>query len=160
MPRPLGRGSRPSVAVICSPGSDDGAPAPRRPARETEVCASGCSAKSPASSSSPTSRSPSARTAVRAGDFYARWFPKLAWDPGTVPSAYAEFDDLTTHLRFVERSSRRSPVMSAACVRVRMLIDDGAAHATEAAALRVLREFRDHGPSPEEVDDGCEGGEA
>ncbi|MGH8899069.1 MAG: acyl-CoA dehydrogenase family protein [Egibacteraceae bacterium] len=48
-----------------------------------------------------------ARTAVKAGGFYAQWFPKLAWGPGTVPGAYGEFGDLATHLRFVERSARR-----------------------------------------------------
>ncbi|MGH8886497.1 MAG: acyl-CoA dehydrogenase family protein [Egibacteraceae bacterium] len=48
-----------------------------------------------------------ARTAVKAGGFYAQWFPKLAWGPGTVPGAYGEFGDLATHLRFVERSARK-----------------------------------------------------
>jgi alkylation response protein AidB-like acyl-CoA dehydrogenase len=48
-----------------------------------------------------------ARTAVRAGGFYARWFPKLVAGRGSVPRSYAEFGDLAPHLRYVERSSRK-----------------------------------------------------
>jgi alkylation response protein AidB-like acyl-CoA dehydrogenase len=48
-----------------------------------------------------------AKAAVKAGGFYARWVPKLALGPGTVPGAYTEFGSLAPHLRFVERSSRR-----------------------------------------------------
>jgi alkylation response protein AidB-like acyl-CoA dehydrogenase len=48
-----------------------------------------------------------AKTAVKAGGFYARWFPKLVGGPGSVPGAYHEFGDLATHLRFVERASRK-----------------------------------------------------
>jgi alkylation response protein AidB-like acyl-CoA dehydrogenase len=48
-----------------------------------------------------------ARAAVRAGGFYAAWFPTLVVGRGQVPKAYAEFGDLATHLRFVERASRK-----------------------------------------------------
>ncbi len=48
-----------------------------------------------------------AKTAVKAGGFYARWLPKLAMGPGDLPTSYTEFGDLATHLRFVERSSRK-----------------------------------------------------
>jgi alkylation response protein AidB-like acyl-CoA dehydrogenase len=48
-----------------------------------------------------------ARTAVKAGGFYAVWLPKLAAGKGTVPTSYAEFGELATHLRYVERTSRR-----------------------------------------------------
>jgi alkylation response protein AidB-like acyl-CoA dehydrogenase len=48
-----------------------------------------------------------ARTAVKAGGFYARWLPKLVAGPGQVPTSYAEFGPLARHLRYVERSSRR-----------------------------------------------------
>ncbi|MCC3772064.1 acyl-CoA dehydrogenase family protein [Streptomyces sp. UNOC14_S4] len=53
-----------------------------------------------------------ARAGARAGGFYARWLPKLVAGPGQLPRTYAEFHptghrDLATHLRFVERSSRK-----------------------------------------------------
>ncbi|MGH8909153.1 MAG: acyl-CoA dehydrogenase family protein [Egibacteraceae bacterium] len=48
-----------------------------------------------------------ARTAVKAGGFYARWLARLAAGPGTVPGSYHEFGDLSPHLRFIERSSRK-----------------------------------------------------
>jgi alkylation response protein AidB-like acyl-CoA dehydrogenase len=45
--------------------------------------------------------------AAKASGFYATWFPKLVGGRGTLPGGYADFDDLATHLRFVERSSRK-----------------------------------------------------
>ncbi len=48
-----------------------------------------------------------ARTAVKAGGFYAKWLPPLAVGAGQLPTSYAEFGPLATHLRFVERSSRK-----------------------------------------------------
>ncbi|MEU1590105.1 acyl-CoA dehydrogenase family protein [Micromonospora sp. NPDC005710] len=48
-----------------------------------------------------------ARTAARAGAFYAKWLPTLAVGRGQSPSAYAEFGPLAAHLRQVERSSRK-----------------------------------------------------
>ncbi|MEH6378665.1 acyl-CoA dehydrogenase family protein [Streptomyces sp. KLMMK] len=53
-----------------------------------------------------------ARAGARAGGFYARWLPKLVTGPGQLPHTYAEFHpaghrDLATHLRYVERSSRK-----------------------------------------------------
>ncbi|HWB67267.1 MAG TPA: acyl-CoA dehydrogenase family protein [Mycobacteriales bacterium] len=48
-----------------------------------------------------------ARTAVKAGGFYAKWLPTLAAGKGTTPNAYAEFGPLAEHLRFVERNSRK-----------------------------------------------------
>jgi alkylation response protein AidB-like acyl-CoA dehydrogenase len=48
-----------------------------------------------------------AKTAVKAGGFYARWLAKLVAGPGTVPGSYREFGELAPHLRFIERSSRR-----------------------------------------------------
>ncbi|MEV4442121.1 acyl-CoA dehydrogenase family protein [Streptomyces sp. NPDC049577] len=53
-----------------------------------------------------------ARAGARAGGFYARWLPKLVAGPGQLPRTYAEFHpaghrDLSGHLRYVERSSRR-----------------------------------------------------
>jgi alkylation response protein AidB-like acyl-CoA dehydrogenase len=48
-----------------------------------------------------------ARVAVQAGKFYAKWLPQLAVGEGQKPRAYEEYGDLATHLRFVERSSRK-----------------------------------------------------
>ncbi|MGI8577604.1 MAG: acyl-CoA dehydrogenase family protein [Nocardioidaceae bacterium] len=48
-----------------------------------------------------------AKSAVRASSFYARWLPQLVAGKGTLPTAYADFGPLATHLRFVERSSRK-----------------------------------------------------
>jgi Acyl-CoA dehydrogenase, C-terminal domain len=48
-----------------------------------------------------------ARAAAAAGRFYAAWLPKLAVGQGSNPLAYDEFGALATHVRFVERTSRR-----------------------------------------------------
>ena len=48
-----------------------------------------------------------ARTAVKAGGFYAKWLPKLAVGQGTTPTSYNEFGDLAEHLRFAERNARK-----------------------------------------------------
>ncbi|MFE0422875.1 acyl-CoA dehydrogenase family protein [Streptomyces sp. NPDC058953] len=53
-----------------------------------------------------------ARAGAHAGAFYARWLPKLVAGPGRLPTSYQEFHpsghrDLATHLRYVERASRR-----------------------------------------------------
>jgi len=48
-----------------------------------------------------------AKTALKAGQFYAAWLPKLAVGSGQSPRSYAEFGRLAQHLRFVERSSRK-----------------------------------------------------
>jgi alkylation response protein AidB-like acyl-CoA dehydrogenase len=48
-----------------------------------------------------------ARTALKAGGFYAKWLPKLAAGQGTNPTSYAEFGDLAEHLRFAERNCRK-----------------------------------------------------
>ncbi len=43
---------------------------------------------------------------AKAGAFYATWLPKQFVGKGMLPS-YGEFGELATHLRFVERTSRR-----------------------------------------------------
>ncbi|MFC8916662.1 acyl-CoA dehydrogenase family protein [Streptomyces sp. NPDC057116] len=53
-----------------------------------------------------------ARAGAQAGVFYARWLPRLVAGPGQLPRAYADFHpaghaDLSTHLRYVERTSRK-----------------------------------------------------
>ncbi|MBV9368190.1 MAG: acyl-CoA dehydrogenase family protein [Frankiales bacterium] len=48
-----------------------------------------------------------AKTAMKAGGFYAKWLPKLAAGAGTTPTSYAEFGDLAEHLRFAERNCRK-----------------------------------------------------
>ncbi|RAJ63534.1 hypothetical protein K378_03649 [Streptomyces sp. Amel2xB2] len=47
------------------------------------------------------------RAAVSAGNFYARWLPKLVAGPGQLPGTYADFGELAVHLRYVERTSRK-----------------------------------------------------
>jgi alkylation response protein AidB-like acyl-CoA dehydrogenase len=48
-----------------------------------------------------------ARTAMKAGGFYAKWFPKLTVGQGTTPTSYSEFGSLGEHLRFAERNCRK-----------------------------------------------------
>src|SRR4051794_22089451 len=48
-----------------------------------------------------------AKVAASAGAFYARWFPTLTTGAGQRPGSYPEFGDLATHLRYVERHSRK-----------------------------------------------------
>src|SRR3954462_8830451 len=48
-----------------------------------------------------------ARSAVKAGAFYAKWLPQLVVGEGQRPGSFDEFGSLATHLRFVERSSRK-----------------------------------------------------
>jgi alkylation response protein AidB-like acyl-CoA dehydrogenase len=48
-----------------------------------------------------------AKTAAKAGGFYAKWFPTLTVGKGQNPNAYTEFGVLAKHLRFVERNSRK-----------------------------------------------------
>jgi hypothetical protein len=48
-----------------------------------------------------------ASTVIKAGAFYARWFPPLAVGPGMTPTSYGEFGILAPHVRFVERSARK-----------------------------------------------------
>src|SRR5690606_12098884 len=47
---------------------------------------------------------------ANAGVFYAKWLPRLVAGPGQLPGAYGDFKhgiDLSPHLRYVERTSRR-----------------------------------------------------
>ncbi|OBG90413.1 acyl-CoA dehydrogenase [Mycobacterium sp. E3251] len=48
-----------------------------------------------------------AAAAVGASGFYAKWLPQLVFGEGQRPRAYSEFGPLASHLRFVERSSRK-----------------------------------------------------
>ena len=48
-----------------------------------------------------------ARAAAHAGLFYARWLPTLVAGKGQLPTSFGEFGPLGTHLRYVERASRR-----------------------------------------------------
>jgi alkylation response protein AidB-like acyl-CoA dehydrogenase len=48
-----------------------------------------------------------AAAAAGASGFYAKWLPKLVFGEGQKPTAYREFGTLATHLRFVERCSRK-----------------------------------------------------
>jgi hypothetical protein len=48
-----------------------------------------------------------AKTALKAGGFYAKWLPKLAVGQGTTPTSYTEFGELAEHLRFAERNCRK-----------------------------------------------------
>lgn len=48
-----------------------------------------------------------ARAAANAGRFYARWLPTLVAGRGQLPTSFGEFGPLATHLRYVDRASRR-----------------------------------------------------
>ena len=48
-----------------------------------------------------------ARSAVKAGAFYAKWLPQLAVGKGQIPLSYDEFGELAPYMRYVERASRR-----------------------------------------------------
>ncbi|OBH63894.1 acyl-CoA dehydrogenase family protein [Mycobacterium sp. E2479] len=48
-----------------------------------------------------------AAAAVGASGFYGKWLPQLVFGEGQRPKAYSEFGPLATHLRFVERSTRK-----------------------------------------------------
>ncbi len=48
-----------------------------------------------------------AAAAVGASGFYAKWLPQLVFGEGQRPRAYHEFGPLASHLRFIERSSRK-----------------------------------------------------
>jgi alkylation response protein AidB-like acyl-CoA dehydrogenase len=45
--------------------------------------------------------------AIQAGKFYAKWLPKLTVGEGQNPRSFDEFGSLGSHLRFVERASRK-----------------------------------------------------
>jgi alkylation response protein AidB-like acyl-CoA dehydrogenase len=48
-----------------------------------------------------------AAAAVGASGFYAKWLPKLVFGEGQRPTAFNQFGPLASHLRFVERASRK-----------------------------------------------------
>jgi alkylation response protein AidB-like acyl-CoA dehydrogenase len=48
-----------------------------------------------------------AKAAVKAGAFYARWFPTLTTGAGQRPGSFSEFGELAKHVRYVERHSRK-----------------------------------------------------
>ncbi|MFI9614279.1 acyl-CoA dehydrogenase family protein [Streptomyces sp. NPDC052023] len=51
-----------------------------------------------------------AKAGAQAGVFYAKWLPKLVAGAGQLPASYGEFKhgiDLSPHLRYVERTSRK-----------------------------------------------------
>ncbi|KKC03543.1 acyl-CoA dehydrogenase family protein [Mycobacterium nebraskense] len=48
-----------------------------------------------------------AAAAIGASGFYAKWLPQLVFGEGQRPRAYSEFGLLASHLRLVERSSRK-----------------------------------------------------
>lgn len=48
-----------------------------------------------------------AKGALKAGGFYAGWFPKLAVGEGLKPGAFAEFGPVAEHMRYVERGARK-----------------------------------------------------
>jgi alkylation response protein AidB-like acyl-CoA dehydrogenase len=48
-----------------------------------------------------------AKLGLKAGAFYAKWFPSLAVGDGQNPSAFDEFGTLAKHLRFAERGARK-----------------------------------------------------
>ncbi|HEX8085381.1 MAG TPA: acyl-CoA dehydrogenase family protein [Solirubrobacteraceae bacterium] len=48
-----------------------------------------------------------AGVAVEAAKFYAKWLPQLVAGEGQRPGSFSDFGPLATHVRFVERSSRK-----------------------------------------------------
>ncbi len=48
-----------------------------------------------------------ARAARKAGSFYARWLPTLVTGEGQMPGTFQEFGPLATHVRYIERTSRK-----------------------------------------------------
>jgi alkylation response protein AidB-like acyl-CoA dehydrogenase len=48
-----------------------------------------------------------ARVAVGAAKFYSKWLPQLVTGEGQRPGSFDEFGALASHMRFVERSSRK-----------------------------------------------------
>jgi alkylation response protein AidB-like acyl-CoA dehydrogenase len=48
-----------------------------------------------------------AKLGLKAGAFYAKWFPSLTVGPGQSPRSFEEFGSLAKHLRWAERSSRK-----------------------------------------------------
>lgn len=48
-----------------------------------------------------------AKAAAGASGFYAKWLPQLVFGEGQLPTGYREFGRLGTHLRFIERCSRK-----------------------------------------------------
>ncbi|MFJ4780448.1 acyl-CoA dehydrogenase family protein [Streptomyces sp. NPDC088762] len=106
-----------------------------------------------------------ARAGARAAGFYARWLPQLATGAGQIPGTYRAFHpsghpDLATHLRYVERCSRklaRTTFMAMARWQGRMetkqgflgrIVDIGAElFAMSAACVRAehLRATGEHG---------------
>ncbi|ORV10906.1 acyl-CoA dehydrogenase family protein [Mycobacterium celatum] len=48
-----------------------------------------------------------AKAAAGASGFYAKWLPQLVFGEGQLPTTYRDFGRLATHMRFVERSSRK-----------------------------------------------------
>jgi alkylation response protein AidB-like acyl-CoA dehydrogenase len=48
-----------------------------------------------------------AKLGLKAGAFYAKWFPSLTVGKGQDPRSFDEFGELAKHLRFAERSSRK-----------------------------------------------------
>ncbi|MEV7287443.1 acyl-CoA dehydrogenase family protein [Streptomyces sp. NPDC093252] len=118
-----------------------------------------------------TSLQDKARAGAHAGAFYARWLPKLITGPGQLPTSYGEFKhttDLSGHLRFVERASRRLArstfyAMSRWQGRLETkqgflgrIVDIGAElFAMSAACVRaeLLRRQGDHGPESYQLAD-------
>ena len=49
-----------------------------------------------------------AKAALKAGGFYAKWFPGLMTGKGQAPRSFSEFGELAEHLRYVERSAPAS----------------------------------------------------
>ncbi|MEU5218316.1 acyl-CoA dehydrogenase family protein [Streptomyces sp. NPDC020807] len=115
-----------------------------------------------------TSLADKARAGARAGGFYARWLPGLVAGPGQLPGAYGEFGALATHLRYVERTSRklaRSTFYAMSRWQGRMelkqaflgrIVDIGAElFAMSAACVRaeMLRTTTEHGPEASRLAD-------